>query len=129
MSGSLSRRAGVVLLALVVGLVVVDLAAWGAHVRWRTASAASLDPVTQQIDRLAAQLAEDDEWIERNARLTQQYAVHDQFAERLESRGRRRVAYNALVDAYNDEIVRLYTRFYLAPMPAPSPPVRDRWDP
>lgn len=125
----MGKRLGRIALGALLTLIVLDLAAWGIHVQWRTAAMGELTPVTTQIDRLAVELAEDDEWIERKARLAQQYSEHDQFTERIEARGRRRVAHNALVDAYNGQVTRLYRRFYLAPMPAPEPPVRIRWDP
>ena len=85
--------------------------------------------MTDQIEALAVQLAEDDDWVERNSRLTQQYSQHDQFASRIEARGRRRTAHNALVDSYNEQVRWLYRRFYLALTPAPEPPLRERWDP
>ncbi len=129
MSTPLGRRLGRIALGALATLVILDLAGWAIHVKWRTAALEELTPVTDQIDRLAAELTEDDEWIERKARLAQQYAEHDQFTERIEARGRRRVAHNALVDAYNGQVARLYRRFYLAPMPAPDPPFRTRWDP
>lgn len=128
MSTPLGGRLGRIALGVLVTLVVLDLAGWAVHVQWRTAALGELTPVTDQIDRLAAELAEDDEWIERKSRLAQQYAEHDQFTERIESRGRRLVAHNALVDAYNEQVARLYRRFYLAPMPAPEPPFRIRWN-
>jgi len=118
-----------VTIAVVATLLVLDLASWGVHVQWRDAAVEKLDVVTEQIETLATQLAEDDEWIERNSRLTQQYSQHDQFAGRIEGRGRRRTAHNALVDAYNEQVEWLYRRFYVAPLPAPDPPFRERWDP
>lgn len=122
------RRAARIAATVLAGLLALDLAAWAAHVRWRDAAMAELAPVTEQVEILAAQLAEDDEWIERNSRLTQQYSQHDQFTARLEGRGRRRTAHDALVDAYNARVLRLYRRFYLAPLPAPDPPLKARWD-
>ena len=116
-------------LGILVAILVLDLAAWAAHVQWRNAALGELTPVTDQIENLAVQLAEDDEWIERNSRLTQQDSQHDQYTGRIEARGRRRVAHNALVDAYNEQLVRLYRRFYLAPMAAPEPSFQVRWDP
>ena len=122
------KRLGRIALGALATLVVLDLATWAVHVQWRMAALEELTPVTDQIDRLAVELAEDDEWIERKSRLAQQYAEHDQFTERIESRGRRRVAHNALVDAYNGQLALLYSRFYLAPLPAPEPPFRILWD-
>ena len=110
-------------------LLVLDLATWAVHVQWRDAAVEKLGIVTDQIEVLAVQLAEDDEWIERNSRLTQQYSQHDQFASRIEARGRRRTTHNALVDSYNEQIRWLYRRFYLALAPAPEAPLRERWDP
>ena len=123
------RRALGITFGILATLLVLDLAAWGVHVQWRDAAMEKLGPVSDQIDTLATQLAEDDEWIERNSRLTQQYSQHDQFAGRIEGRGRRRTAHNALVDAYNEQVEWLYRRFYVAPLPAPDPPFRERWDP
>ena len=114
---------GVAVLAL---FTVIDLGAWAVHVRWRDTSMEELTPVVDQIDILVAQLDEDAGWFERNGRLTQQYSEHEQFAARLEAQGRRRTTHNALVDAYNEQVLRLYTRFYLAPLPAPTPPFRER---
>ncbi len=125
----MGKHLGRIALGALLTIIVLDLAAWAVHVQWRTAAMGELTPVTDQIERLAAELAVDDEWIQRKARLAQQYAEHDQFTERIEARGRRRVAHNALVDAYNGQVARLYRRFYLVPMPAPEPPVRIRWDP
>ena len=119
------RMVGVVLTAL----LVLDLAAWAGHVRWRNRAMMELATITEQADLLATQLADDDAWIERNSRLTQQYAQQNRFAARVEARGRRRTAHDALVDAYNARVLRLYRRFYLAPVPAPDPPLRARWDP
>jgi hypothetical protein len=129
METSSRKRALVITIGILATLLVLDLATWGVHVQWRDAGIEKLGPVTDQIDTLAIQLAEDDDWIERNSRLTQQYSQHTQFADRIEARGRRRAAYNALVDGYNEQIRWIYRRFYLAPLPAPETPLRDRWDP
>jgi len=122
-------RVLVIAISVLATLLVVDLAAWGVHVQWRNASMEKLGPVADQIETLETQLAEDDDWIERNSTLTQQYSQHNQFAARIEARGRRRAAHNALVDGYNEQIRWIYRRFYLAPVPAPEPPLRNRWDP
>lgn len=105
------------------------MATWAVHVQWRDAAIEKLGIVTDQIEALAEQLAEDDDWVERNSRLTQQYSQHDMFASRIEARGRRRTAHNALVDSYNEQVRWLYRRFYLALTPAPAPPLRERWGP
>ena len=41
----------------------------------------------------------------------------------MTERGRRVRAHAALVEAYNRRVEALYRRFYLAPLPAPPPPV------
>ena len=123
------RRALGITIGILATLLVLDLAAWGVHVQWRDAAMEKLGPVSDQIETLATQLAEDDEWIARNSRLTQQYSQHSQFADRIEARGRRRAGHNALVDGYNEQIRWIYRRFYLALTPGPDLPLRDRWDP
>jgi hypothetical protein len=123
------RRVLGITIGVLATILVLDLATWAVHVQWRDAAIERLGIVTEQIETLAAQLAEDDDWIERNARLTQQYSQHDQFASRIEARGRRRTAHNALVDSYNEQARWLYRRFYLALTPTPQAPLRERWDP
>ena len=115
--------------AVLTTLLVLDLAAWAAHVRRRKAGMAKLAPIAEQVEIFAQQLAEDDEWIARNSRLAQQYSQHDEFARRIEARGRRHAAHNALVDAYNAQVLRLFRRYYVAPLPAPDPPLEARWEP
>jgi hypothetical protein len=124
-----ARRALQTVAGVLTALLVLDLAAWAGHVRWRDRAMTELATITEQVDLLATRLAEDDAWIERNSRLTQQYAQQHRFAARVEARGRRRTAHDALVDAYNARVMHLYRRFYLAPLPAPAPPLRARWDP
>jgi hypothetical protein len=128
MTSRKKRLAGIGIAAVVL-CIIIDLGAWAVHVQWRDASMEELTPVVDQIDILATQLAEDADWFERNGRLTQQYSEHEQFTARLEAQGRRRTTHDALVDAYNEQVLRLYARFYLAPLPAPAPPLRERVNP
>ncbi len=117
--------------ALLVGLVTLvaaDLALWGAHVVWRSSALVELRPVAEQAAKLAEQLAEDDRWLEVNAGLMQEYGQPARFAARAQARARRTAAHRALVDAYNEQVTRLYRRFYLAPVPAPRPPTLPHLD-
>ena len=74
------------------------------------------------------QIAEDDAWIASNSDLMQEYGQPDRYAARLQARGRRAAAHKALVDTYNEQLSSIYRRFYLAPLPAPDPPVRAHLD-
>lgn len=111
------------LIALVL-VLVVDLALWTGHVLWRGREVRALAPMLQRIEALEEDIAGDDDWIGRNERLAQGYGQHREYAERLALRGQRARAQARLVEAYNDRIRRIYRRFYLAPVPAPDPPLR-----
>ena len=129
MSTSLGKRAAGIAIGAFLAVIALDLAVWAAHVRWRNAALEELNPVVEQIEVLAGHLSEDDDWLQRNSRLAQQYAEHRQYTGRLEARGRRQTAHDALVDAYNEQLGRLYARFYVALTPAPDPPLREHWAP
>jgi hypothetical protein len=111
------------LIALVLALAA-DLALWTGHVLWRGREVRALAPILQRIEALEADIAGDDDWIGRNERLAQGYGRHQEYAERLALRGQRARAHARLVEAYNDRILRIYRRFYLAPLPPPNPPLR-----
>ena len=109
-------------------LLVANGLVWGGHVYWRSQGMEELWAVRAQIDTLATQLDEDDHWVETRARLMEEYSQHQEFAARLAARGRRARAYTMLVAAYNERVSYLYRRFYLAPLPAPEPPVIQHRD-
>jgi hypothetical protein len=108
-------------------LLAVDLALWGVRLFRREAQLRALAPMVSQMDSLAARIAVDDDWIDRNQRLLQGYGQHADLAQRLRERGQRVVAHDALVDAYNDRIVELLRRpFYLPPLPRVGVEPRER---
>lgn len=114
------------LIVLIVGAAAVaDALLWSAHVVWRDAAMRDLAPLVGRIEALADQIAADDAWISRNRRLLQGYGQHEELARRMSGRGRRARAYAALVDAYNRRVAVLYRRFYIAPLPAPAPPMLE----
>lgn len=117
---------GRILLTLLTLLIVADLGAWGLHVWWRDRALERLEPVVRQMDRLEGEVRRDDAWIERNSRLAQEYAQHGDFAQRVAARGRRVRTHDALVESYNEQLRYVYRRFYLAPLPAPHPPLREK---
>lgn len=100
-----------------------DLLLWAGHVVWREAAMRELEPLAGQIEALAEQIAEDDAWLSKNQRLLQGYGQHGELARRLAERGRRAEAHAALVEAYDRRVRKAYRRFYLAPVPAPRPPI------
>jgi hypothetical protein len=100
-----------------------DVIVWSGHVLWRDRALEALDPVLEQIEALAEAVAADDAWISKNQRLLQGYGQHEELARRMTERGRRSRVHAALVEAYNGRVERIYRRFYLAPVPAPRPPV------
>ena len=113
--------------AVLAVLLAVELALWGAHLVRREAGLRALAPMVSQMDSLAARVADDDDWIERNQGLLQGYGRHADLARRLGERGRRVVAYDALVDAYNDRLEVLLRRpFYLPPLPRVRVEPRER---
>ncbi len=116
------RRWRSLLLVLSVALVA-DGVLWSAHVLWRNRALEGLDPLLAQIDSLAEGIAADDAWISKNQRLLQGYGQHEELSRRVTERGRRARAYSALVEVYNRRVETLYRRFYLAPVPAPRPPL------
>jgi hypothetical protein len=113
------------LLLIVVLAVGGDLALWGAHVIWRDRAVQRLAPMLEQIDSLEATVSEDEDWLSRNERLTQGYGRHRDFADRLVLLAQRTRAHEVLVETYNGRLRSLYRRFYLAPAPAPTPPLRE----
>ena len=114
-----------VLLTLALLLLAMDVTVWFGHVLWRDSNLGGLDPLVGHIERLAEQVAADDDWIEKNHRLLEGYGQHDEYAARLVERGRRATAHNALVRAYNSRVVELHRRFYFAPLPPPQPRLLD----
>jgi len=114
------------LTALIIGAAAAaDVLLWSGHVVWRDAAMRDLAPLVGQIEALADEIAAEDAWISRNRRVLQGYGLHAELARRMSDRGRRARAYAALVDTYNRRVQVLYRRFYIAPLPAPRPPILE----
>lgn len=105
-------------------LLAADFAALGVHRVRRASTVRELRPVAEQLDSLRERIAEDDRWMEQNARLMEGYGQHAEYAERLSLRARRARAHDALVEVYNTRMREAYRRrWVVSPLPAPRPPL------
>lgn len=82
---------------------------------------AELEALSARIDSVEGVLAEDDAWLDRNARMAQGYGLGDAFARRLEARARLAALRDSLEAVY-DALARRVSD--LGPAD-PRPPLRD----
>lgn len=96
-------------------LFVGNLAAWGVHAAQRRAVLKELAPLAAQLDSLEANVAADDAWLARNARIMEGYAQHQAYAQRLSLRGRRARTHGLLAEQYNAAVLRIPPPLYVGP--------------